>query len=112
MEEMKMKKYVYVNTVYEDYDADCVMFSKDYKPSDGEVIGEDTIFFDTVDEFYLNSKNRLISGKVKKQQHSRSYVSSFYVFKKSRKKKIFYLDPFDEETREEIVNGLLRNNVK
>ena len=47
-----MKKYVYVNTVYEDYDADCVMFSKDYKPSDGEVIGEDTIFFDTVDEFF------------------------------------------------------------
>lgn len=72
----------------------------------------ESVGFDTVDEFYLNSKNRLISGKVKKQQHSRSYVSSFYVFKKSRKKKIFYLDPFDEEIREEIVNGLLRNNVK
>ena len=72
----------------------------------------ESVGFDTVDEFYLNSKNRLISGKVKKQQHSRSYVSSFYVFKKSRKKKIFYLEPFDEETRSEIINGLLRNNVK
>lgn len=72
----------------------------------------ESVGFDTVDEFYLNSKNRLISGKVKKQQHSRSYVSSFYVFKKSRKKKIFYLDPLDEETRIEIINGLLKNNLK
>ena len=26
----------------------------------------ESVGFDTVDEFYLNSKNRLISGKVKK----------------------------------------------
>ena len=51
-------------------------------------------------------------GKIKKQQHSRSYVSVFYVFKKSRKKKIDYLTCFDEETQKDIINGLFQNNIK
>lgn len=68
--------------------------------------------FDCIDEFYLEGKSRLISGKVKEQQHSRSYVSSFYVFKKSNKKKIDYLSSFDEVTRNEILEGLKNNLIK
>lgn len=39
------------------------------------------------DEFILNAKQRLISGKVKNQLHSRKYHSSFLVFKKFKSKK-------------------------
>ena len=72
----------------------------------------ESLGFDCIDQFFLKGKSRLISGKIKQQQHSRSYVSVFYVFKKSRKKKIDYLSPFDEETRHKILTGLLDNNVK
>lgn len=68
--------------------------------------------FDCVDVFYLEGKSRLISGKVKKQEHSRSYVSLFYVFKKTNKKKIDYLTPFDNETKNIIINGLMNNTCK
>lgn len=39
-----------------------------------------------LDEFVLISKQRLISGKVKKQQHARKYHSFFYVFQKGNDK--------------------------
>lgn len=68
--------------------------------------------FDCIDEFYLEGKSRLISGKVKKQEHSRSYVSVFYVFKKSNKKKVDYLSSFDNETKNEIINGVMNNTCK
>lgn len=43
--------------------------------------------FYTEDQFFLLAKQRLISGKVKKQEHARKYSSTFYVFKKSTKYK-------------------------
>lgn len=46
------------------------------------------------DEFILNAKNRLISGQVKNQQHSRKYHSQFLVFKKHISKKYKKLDYF------------------
>lgn len=39
------------------------------------------------DEFVLTAKNRLISGKVREQQHSRRYHSFFHVFVKDDPKK-------------------------
>ena len=49
------------------------------------------IGFYTVDEFILLAKNRLHSGKIKKQYHARKFHSKFYVFKKSNKR-INYLN--------------------
>lgn len=68
--------------------------------------------FDCIDTFYLEGKSRLISGKVKKQEHSRSYVSIFYVFKKSNKKKVDYLTCFDSFTKNAIINGIMHNTCK
>lgn len=68
--------------------------------------------FDCVDVFYLEGKSRLISGKVKKQEHSRSYVSVFYVFKKSHKKKIDYFTSFNYDVMNEIIHGIIANTCK
>lgn len=38
-----------------------------------------------IDEFFLLAKARLISSKIKKQQHARKYVSSFIIIKKDKK---------------------------
>jgi hypothetical protein len=43
--------------------------------------------FYTLDEFILLAKNRLHSGKIKKQEHARKFHSHFFVFKKSVKEK-------------------------
>lgn len=72
----------------------------------------ESLGFDTVDSFYLEGKTRLISGKVKNQEHSRSYVSVFYVFKKSKRKKIDYLTSFSEEIKNRILEGIKENNIK
>ena len=64
----------------------------------------ESIRFDCVDSFQLIAKNRLISGKIKKQQHSRSYTSTFYIFKKSLKKKIYFLEAFNENEQNLILN--------
>jgi hypothetical protein len=42
-------------------------------------VAEDTGFY-IKDEFVLVAKQRLISGKVKNQMHSRRYQSFFHVF--------------------------------
>jgi ubiquinone/menaquinone biosynthesis C-methylase UbiE len=42
--------------------------------------------FYVLDQFFLISINRLHSGKIKKQYHVRKYTSTFYVFKKTKKK--------------------------
>ena len=42
---------------------------------------------ETEDMWILLSKQRLISGKVKNQQHARKYHSNFFVFKKAKSKK-------------------------
>lgn len=54
------------------------------------LIGE-SLGFDMIDKFVLVAKQRLISGKVKTQQHSRRYESYFLVFKKDVSKKPKYL---------------------
>ena len=47
----------------------------------------DNVGFYTLDEFVLIAKARLISGKVKNQQHARKFHSYFYVFQKDNPKK-------------------------
>lgn len=65
--------------------------------------------FYTLDQFFLLAKNRLHSGKIKKQQHARKFTSTLYVFKKTDKKKIKYLDFMNEETEGNFVNNLIHN---
>lgn len=72
----------------------------------------ESIGFDSLDEFILIAKNRLISGKVNKQQHARSFHSYFLVFKKSLKKKIRYFDFMEDDELEEVLNGLKKYNIK
>lgn len=43
--------------------------------------------FYTLDEFIILAKNRLHSGKIKKQEHARKFHSHFFVFKKSLREK-------------------------
>ena len=71
----------------------------------------ESIGFDTLDEFILLAKNRLVSGKIKRQQHARSFHSYFLVFKKSLKKKITYFDFMDDEEIKETFKGLKKYNV-
>lgn len=71
----------------------------------------ESVGFDSLDEFILLAKNRLVSGKVKQQQHARSFHSYFLVFKKSLKKKINYFDFMDDDEIDKILNGLKYNNI-
>ena len=71
----------------------------------------ESVGFDSLDEFILLAKNRLISGKVNKQQHARSFHSYFLVFKKSLSKKITYFDFMNDEEIEEVLKGLKKYNV-
>lgn len=43
--------------------------------------------FVTEDTFVLGAKSRIISAKVKKQQHARKFTSTFFVFKKPKSKR-------------------------
>jgi hypothetical protein len=45
--------------------------------------------FHILDRFTLLAKSRLISGKIKKQQHARNFSSTFWVLKKDTKHKTF-----------------------
>lgn len=65
--------------------------------------------FEVLDKFTLVSKQRLISGKVKKQQHARKYDSCFYVLKKNPKKNIHYFDFMTEEQLNNFIDGLKKN---
>ena len=71
----------------------------------------ESIGFDSYDEFILLAKNRLVSGKVKEQQHARSFHSYFLVFKKSLKKKIAYFDFMTDEEINNVLKGLKINNL-
>ncbi len=71
----------------------------------------ESLGFDSLDEFILLARNRLVSGKVKVQQHARSFHSYFLVFKKSLKKKIAYFDFMNDEEISEVLNGLKENNL-
>lgn len=65
--------------------------------------------FEVIDKFTLVSKQRLISGKIKVQQHSRNFSSVFWVFKKSRKKAIKYFNTIDFSTAKNFGNKLYNN---
>ncbi|MBP5457213.1 MAG: hypothetical protein J6Y37_12005 [Paludibacteraceae bacterium] len=67
--------------------------------------------FDSIDEFILVAKNRLISGKVKNQQHARSFHSYFLVFRKSLSKKISYFDHMGEDEIGSMLSGLRYYNL-
>ena len=71
----------------------------------------ESIGFDSLDEFILLAKNRLVSGKINKQQHARSFHSYFLVFQKSLKKKITYFDFMDDAEINETLEGLRKYNV-
>ena len=71
----------------------------------------ESVGFDSLDEFILLSRHRLISGKIIKQQHARSFHSYFLVFKKSLKKKVTYFDFMTDEQIEETLKGLKKYNV-
>ena len=71
----------------------------------------ESIGFDSLDEFILLAKNRLVSGKINKQQHARSFHSYFLVFKKSLKKKTTYFDFMDDAEINETLEGLRKYNV-
>jgi hypothetical protein len=66
--------------------------------------------FYPLDRFTLIAKNRLWSGKVKEQQHSRSFDSQFYVFQKpdntSKTKQIDYYYFQTEEYQRKYKNYL------
>lgn len=62
-----------------------------------------SVGFDCIDQFVLLAKARLISGKIKKQEHARKFHSFYYVFKKSTKLRPKYFD-FDEA--EEMLENL------
>ena len=64
-----------------------------------------------VDKFVLNSKNRLISGKHAKQEHSRRYESYFLVIKNTLKGKPKYLNFIPTETYTELMNNFIKNNT-
>lgn len=72
----------------------------------------ESLGFDSYDEFVLLSKQRLISAKIKKQQHARSFHSYFLVFKKSLRKHTRYFDFMDDNEVWEVLEGLTRNNRK
>lgn len=68
-----------------------------------------SIGFEVLDKFTLCSKVRLISGKVKKQQHARKFESYFYVLKKGNSKNIRYFDFMTDEGMEALLDGLRKN---
>lgn len=72
-------------------------------------IGE-SLGFDLIDEFVLITNRRLISGKIKSQEHARKFHSYFYVFKKSQKQKPKYLDFCSDVEKDELLTGFNRNN--
>lgn len=67
--------------------------------------------FYCLDQFFLLAKNRLHSGKIKQQQHARKYTSTIYVFKKTEKKKVKYLDFMDDNEQKEFINNLILNTT-
>lgn len=74
-------------------------------------VAEDTGFY-IKDEFVLVAKQRLISGKVKNQMHSRRYHSFFHVFVKDdpkRDKTNYWKREFMEKNKENIVETPLVN---
>lgn len=66
--------------------------------------------FNVIDRFVLTSKQRLISGKHKNQEHSRRFESYFWVIKKTNKNKPHYLSFADADIIKELMEGFITNN--
>lgn len=64
--------------------------------------------FEILDKFVLGAKQRIISGKIKQQQHARNYTSVFWVFRKSRKKAIRYFSQFDNNQIMQISDNMTK----
>ena len=61
--------------------------------------------FYVLDRFTLLAKARLISGKIKKQQHARNFSSVFWVFEKNGKfKPIEYNELKDKYIKKYLEN--------
>jgi hypothetical protein len=76
-------------------------------------VAEDTGFY-IKDEFVLAAKQRLISGKVKNQMHSRRYHSFFHVFVKDdpkRNKTNYWKREFMEAKNKESIVEAPATNV-
>lgn len=71
----------------------------------------ESLGFDLIDEFILISNGRLISGKIKKQQHARKYHSYFFVLKKSTKKKVSYLNFLNDTEIKSLMESFYLNNA-
>lgn len=67
--------------------------------------------FDMMDEYILLSNVRLISGKIKTQQHARKYHSYFFVLKKSTKKKPCYLNYLKDNEINALIDSFVKNNI-
>lgn len=65
-----------------------------------------SVGFEVLDRFHLIAPARLISGKIKKQQHARKFSSEFWVFKKDDRKNIRYFDHMTDEEIEGMFDGL------
>ena len=58
------------------------------------------------DQFFLQAKARLHSGKIKQQQHARKFTSTFWVFEKSIKKRdLRYFKWMSNEQKENFINN-------
>lgn len=59
-----------------------------------------------VDSFRLIANQRLISGKVRNQEHARRYDSAFLVFRKTPGKNIRYFDFMENDELNDFIGGL------
>lgn len=67
--------------------------------------------FVTEDTFVLGAKSRIISAKVKKQQHARKFTSTFFVFKKPKSKRYEKFNYWNLITEnEKFFDDQLQNN--
>ena len=80
--------------------------SKYYCTEEYSWLAAQEIGFYVLDRFTLLAKSRLISGKIKKQQHARNFSSVFWVFEKNGKfKPIVY-----NELKDNYLKKLLEND--
>ncbi len=66
--------------------------------------------FCTIDKFNLLAKARLLSGKIKKQEHARNFNSVFWVFKKDTKNRIDYYKWINDEKAIERLKKIMEES--
>ena len=78
--------------------------NEEYVWMEAEKIG-----FTTLDKFNLTAKARLLSGKVKNQEHARNFNSVFWVFKKDEKNHIDYYKWASDEKAIERLKKIMED---